>query len=108
MRKIIKISLLFVLLTSTSVMAAENQQMKHQAMHAGQQWNDGVVKKIDLKDGKITLKHSAIAGVMPAMTMSYQVAPSESLKGMQTGDKVRFILKKNKDVYVVTHIEVVK
>ncbi len=113
MRKIIKIGLFSVLLASTSVIAAEPQHMNHEAMQAmtkdaGQQWSDGVVKKVDQKQSQITLKHSAIAGSMPAMTMSYRVAPSESLKSMHAGDKVRFVLEKNHEAYVVTHIEVLR
>lgn len=104
MRNIIKIGLFSLLLACTGAMATEPQQMNRQAMTAGQQWIDGVVKKIDQKNGKITVKHAAITGVMPAMTMSYHVMSPESLKSIQAGDKVRFVLEKD----VVTHIEVVK
>lgn len=109
MRKYIKIVLLSILLASSSAMAAEhqhNEAMQGMTMNAGQQWIDGVVKKVDQKKGQITLKHAAIANVMPAMTMSYKVAPS--LKGIQAGDKVRFVLEKNNDDYVVTRIEMVR
>lgn len=112
MQQIIKISLFSVWLASTSAIAAEHQHLSHEAMQttmdAGQQWSDGVVKKIDRKAGQITLKHSAIAGSMPAMTMSYRVAPAESLKSMHAGDKVRFVLEKDNEAYVVTHIEAVR
>ena len=115
MRQIIKISLFSVLLASTSAIAAEHQHLSHEAMQAmpvnaghAMQWSDGVVKKVDQKASKITLKHAAIVNVMPAMTMSYYVMQAASLKSMHAGDKVRFVLEKNNDVYVVTHIEVVK
>lgn len=113
MQQIIKISLFLVGLASTSAIAAEHQHLSHEAMqampvNAGQQWSDGVVKKVDRKAGQITLKHSAIAGSMPAMTMSYHVVPAESLKSMQAGDKVRFVLKKDNEAYVVTRIEAVR
>lgn len=105
MRKIIKIGLFSVLLASTSAIAAEHQHMNHdamQTMQTGPQWTDGIVKKVDPKGGKITVKHAAISGSMPAMTMSYKVAPS--LPSVQAGDKVRFILENN----VVTRIETVR
>ena len=102
MRNIIKTCLF--LLACSSAMAAEPQPMNHQAMTAGPQWIDGVVKKIDPKNARVTVMQSAIDGVMPAIIMSYQVAAEQSLKSIQTGNKVRFILAKN----VVTHIEAVK
>lgn len=115
MQQIIKISLFLVGLASTSAIAAEHQHLNHETtqattMEAGRaiQWSDGVVKKVDQKAGRITLKHSAIAGLMPAMTMSYRMVPAESLKSMQTADKVRFVLKKDNEAYVVTRIEVVR
>ncbi len=101
MRKIIEIMLLAILLASTGAMAVEHHAAM-QAMKTESQWNDGVVKKVDPQGGKITVKHAAIAGSMPAMTMSYKVAPS--LPSVQAGDKVRFILENN----VVIRIETVK
>ena len=65
----------------------------------------GEVKKIDMKNGKVTLQHGDIANVMPAMTMSYQVRNAQQLEGLGAGDKVRFTLKKINNDYIVTHIE---
>lgn len=101
MLKIIKIALFSFLLANASAFAAEHHDAM-KAMQAGPQWTDGVVKKVDPQGGKITVKHAAIAGSMPAMTMSYQMAPS--LPSVQAGDKVRFILENN----VVTRIETVR
>jgi Cu/Ag efflux protein CusF len=102
MKNIIKSGLFCVLLAGTAAVAAEHQPMM--TMEAGQQWTDGVVKKIDKADNKITIKHAAMAGVMPAMTMSYHVMQPDLLKSRQAGDKVRFVVEKN----VVTRIEAVK
>lgn len=101
MRKIIKIVLFSFLLASAGAFAAEHHDAM-QTMQTGPQWTDGIVKKVDPKGGKITVKHAAISGLMPAMTMSYKVAPS--LPFVQAGDKVRFILENN----VVTRIETVR
>ena len=70
------------------------------------QLTDGVVEKVDLKNGKITLQHGEIVNVMPAMTMSYRVKQVQQLESIQAGDKVRFALGKMNNDYVVTHIEV--
>ena len=115
MRKIIKICLFSVLLASASAIAAEQQHMSREAMQAmtkdaGQavQWSDGVVTKVDQKKSQITLKPAAVANVMPAMTMSYHVVPTASLKSMHAGEMVRFVLVKDNEAYVLTHIEVLR
>lgn len=109
MRQIISISLFSILLASASVFAADHQHMNQDAKpSAGQQWSHGVVKKVDQKAGKVTLKHEAIENVMPAMTMSYHIASPASLSALHAGDKVRFVLDKTNDDYVVSHIEVVR
>lgn len=101
MQKILTSSLFLAFLASFSAFAAEQhdhsmghdgmQQMDqaamkaiHDNMHAGKAMphndgqatplTDGVVKKVDAQNGKITLAHGEIANIkMPAMTMSYRV-----------------------------------
>lgn len=52
---------------------------------------EGVVRKIDLAAGKITLRHGAIPGMgMGAMTMIYRVQDKALLDGLKEGDQVRF------------------
>lgn len=101
MLKIIKVALFSFLLASAGAFASEHHAAM-QSMQTGPQWTDGIVKKVDPEGGKITVKHAAIAGSMPAMTMSYRMAPA--LPAVQAGDKVRFILENN----VVTRIETVR
>ncbi len=108
--------IILALLTSSTAIAAEHQHMNHNEMPqlntakpaAGESlhWNDGVIKKINPKKQKVTLKHGDIPGVMPAMTMSYRVTPW--IDSLKPGDKVRFVLEKQNDDYVLTHIEAVK
>ena len=106
MRSMIKISLFLLILVCAGARASEAQPINRRAINiqAGQQWIEGVLNKIDQKNAKITVKHAAIAGSMPAMSMSYHVVPPESLNALQAGDKVRFVLEND----VVTRIEVVK
>ena len=119
-------SLFFSLLVSATVFAdgQHGRDMNHDALrHMDQsamkamqhgdgqamQLTDGVAKKVDLKNGKVTLQHGEIANVkMPAMTMSYRVQQAQQLESIQAGDKVRFAVNKLNNDYVVTHIEVVK
>ena len=81
----------------------------HQSAAMSSQLIHGVVKKVDLKRSKITLKHGEIAEIqMPAMTMNYQVKDAHQLESMKQGYKVRFSTEMVDGKYVVTHIEHVK
>lgn len=67
---------------------------------------DGEIKKIDLDNGKITLKHGEIKNLdMPAMQMAYRVADPAWLKSLQVGDKVKFSVDKVGGQFTVTAIE---
>lgn len=66
----------------------------------------GEVRKIDVEQGKVTLKHEPIANLdMPAMTMVFRAQPAELLKGLQVGDKVRFQAQSANGALVVTQIQ---
>ena len=70
---------------------------------------NGEVRKVDLEQGKVTLKHEAIANLdMPAMTMVFRVEKAEQLKNLKPGDKVSFHAQSVGGAMVVTHIEAAK
>ncbi|MFY9259276.1 MAG: copper-binding protein [Gallionella sp.] len=70
---------------------------------------EGIVKKIDLPAGKVTLAHAAIPNLkMQPMTMPYRVKVVSELKALHEGDKVKFTADKLKEGYTVLHIEIVK
>ncbi len=53
----------------------------------------GVIKKLDLKAGSITLQHGPIAALnWPAMTMAFKADPA-LLKSVTVGEKVSFTVK---------------
>ena len=53
-------------------------------------FTDGEVKKVDLEQGKITLKHGPIDNLgMPGMTMVFRADPA-SLSKVKPGDNVKF------------------
>ena len=69
----------------------------------------GEVRKVDAEQGKVTLKHDAIANLdMPAMTMVFRVAQPELLKDLKAGDKVQFQAESANGAIVVTRIQVQK
>ena len=59
---------------------------------------NGTVKKIDLPNKQIVLKHEAIPNLnMPGMTMPFAVADVQVLHGLQVGDQVKFSADQNAD-----------
>lgn len=54
-------------------------------------WAEGEIRKIDLKTGKVTLKHGYIPSLdMPPMTMIFGISDKQVLARFKVGDKVRF------------------
>lgn len=70
---------------------------------------DGEVRKIDKEQGKVTLRHGAIANLdMPGMTMVFKVADPKMLDSIKEGDKVKFAADKVDGAITVTAIETTK
>lgn len=100
-----------VLATSVTLAHAQTADSPHDHGaathdHAEHELADGEVRKIDLAQGKLTLRHGPIASIdMPPMTMVYKVAQPVWLKGLKVGDRIRFQAAQIKGAYVVTQIE---
>lgn len=70
---------------------------------------DGVIKKLDMSGGKVTIAHGEIANLnMPAMTMSFKAKTPALLKPWKEGDKIRFRSADVKGVLTVISIEAAK
>ena len=68
--------------------------------------SEGVVRKIDAANGKITLKHGPLLNLdMPAMTMVFKVQSPNMLKNVKVGDTVKFRVEHLKSGYTVTTME---
>lgn len=53
---------------------------------------DGVIKKIVVDSGKVTIKHGEIENLeMPPMSMVFNVRDPSVLKAFKKGDKIKFI-----------------
>lgn len=69
----------------------------------------GEVRKVDVAQGKVTIKHEAIANLdMPAMTMVFKAGKPEFLKDIQAGDKIEFRAESVAGAFVVTDIKTAK
>jgi len=70
---------------------------------------DGEIRKVDMENKKITIKHGDIKNLdMPGMTMVFQVKDPAMLDKVKTGDKVKFKAEKAGGAIVVTEIAPVK
>ena len=68
--------------------------------------SEGVVRKIDAANSKITLKHGPLLNLaMPAMTMVFKVQPPDLLNAVKVGDTVKFRAENLKGALTVTAIE---
>jgi len=66
---------------------------------------DAEVRKVDVGNKKITLKHAEIKNLdMPPMTMVFRVKDPAMLDKVQAGDKVRFKAEQIGGSLVVTEI----
>ena len=70
----------------------------------------GVVREVLAKDGKLALKHEAIPGYMPAMTMALRVADSDlaMLEDLRVGDKISATLNVDEEHSRLSDIKVIE
>lgn len=86
----------------------------HRPSHAGAadhaaMLSEGVVKKVDKAQGKLTLRHGPMENLgMPGMTMVFRVQEANWLDQVKPGDTVRFLADRVNGVFTVTTLEVVK
>ncbi len=78
---------------------------KTQLVDGSAEMTDGVIRKIDKENRKITIKHGEIRNLeMPGMTMVFQVKDPALFDKVKTGDKVKFRVEKAGGSFVVTDI----
>jgi len=67
---------------------------------------DGTVRKLDVPNARITLRHGPIANLdMPPMTMVFRVQPPALMNGLKVGDTVKFHAESIDGNFTVTAIE---
>ena len=75
-------------------------------MQASADMAEGEIRKVDLDNKKITIKHGEIKNLdMPGMTMVFQVKDPALLEKAKVGDKIRFKAEKAGGAMVVTDIK---
>lgn len=72
---------------------------------AQEQMAQGEVRRLDIQNTKITIRHGEIKSLdMPPMSMVFVAKPASLLNGLKVGDKIEFSAIEENDQYVVTNI----
>ena len=67
---------------------------------------EGVIKKINMDTGKITIKHGPIVNLdMPPMSMVFGVQDTAMLDGLAKGDNVKFYVVDKDGKMVIEELE---
>jgi len=67
------------------------------------EYTRGVVKKVDMKAGKVTIIHEELTNLdMPAMTMVFRTADPAMLEKMKAGADIEFVADRVKGKLTVT------
>lgn len=90
--------------SSLAQVAAEHDH-QHDSTPLAAALTDGEVKKIDLDNGKITIKHGDIRHLdMPGMTMVFSTKDKNLLSHVKPGDKIQFMVVTESGKMVITEI----
>lgn len=100
---------LIVLIAALTFAAPLYAQTAAPSSAAARALSDGVVRKIDTENNKITLKHGPIANLdMPGMTMVFRVVSPTLLNNVKVGDAVKFHVERVNGAMTVMDIQPAK
>lgn len=69
----------------------------------------GEVRKVDLEQGKLTIKHEALENLdMPGMTMVFKATDANLIKDVKQGDKILFRVEKTDAGFMIVRLEQAK
>lgn len=70
------------------------------------EYTKGVVKKVDMKAGKVTIIHEELVNLdMPAMTMVFRTADEAMMERMKVGADIEFVADRVKGKLTVTELK---
>jgi Cu(I)/Ag(I) efflux system protein CusF len=94
------------LFTTHPIEAMDNMEMRaEQPAKTSKIEGQGTVVSVNAVSGNLVLRHEPIKVLeWPAMTMGFKATDKSKLFKLKKGDKVKFVLEKTGDEYVVTDI----
>jgi Cu(I)/Ag(I) efflux system periplasmic protein CusF len=104
---VLSISFAFTVQAQMKDMDMKGMEMKKDGGKAGQvHKGTGVIKKVDVAKGAVTLDHEPIKSVnWSAMTMTFNVKDKKILETVKTGQKVQFEFVQQGKENVITSIK---
>lgn len=79
------------------------------AASAAQALSEGVVRKVDKENRKLTIKHGPLENLgMPGMTMVFQVKDPAMLDEVKAGDPIRFRAEQVDGYLTVTKLQLAR
>ncbi len=66
----------------------------------------GVVQEVMAADRQVVIEHEDIEGLMPAMTMNFDVLAGALPEGLRAGDRVQFILQRDSKQFRISSLRV--
>ncbi len=70
------------------------------------EYTKGFVKKINMKTGKVTIRHEELKNLeMPAMTMVFRTANKDILESLKQGEDIEFIAERVKGKLTVIEVK---
>lgn len=89
--------------------ADHSQHMSPAKASAASSLTPGLVRKVDVAQGTVTIAHDEIRNLsMPKMTMTFKVRDAAWLKKLNEGDRIRFAAESVKGDLVVTAYEAIR
>jgi Cu(I)/Ag(I) efflux system periplasmic protein CusF len=99
-------SIALLVTTYLGIFSAHATDGTHQLSTQNSGMADGEVRKLDLDNSKITLKHGVIKSLdMPPMTMVFNIKDKASFEKMKVGDKIKFLAVNENGKMMITKIE---
>lgn len=84
----------------------KNMSVATKPMIMDDRYTSGEVRKVDVAQGKITIKHGVIKNLdMPGMTMIFRAKDASMLNSIKAGDMVQFIVERQSGALVITDIK---
>jgi protein SCO1/2 len=106
MRRLILLTLLMAAAVSVNAQPVRRAALAQgtQARHA----MTGMVLSVDVARKSVVVSHDSVPGLMPAMTMPFEVRESKELTGLVAGAKVSFTLVLGKESAHIEQVRVIR
>ncbi len=98
-----------LVLAATDAPAGSTGKTESASAPASAQLTAGEVRKVDIEQSKLTIKHEALQNLdMLGMTMVFKVQDKKLLKEVKQGDKIMFRAEKRDGGFTVVKLEQAK